>query len=205
MSQVCVIPDHNFGVALMTNSSPWGDLVYNIIKWRLFEEKCGLKRVDWNARYVSKLSTLILRYTARRQRELQAASPEYIFPAVPVDTTPVPISDAELCSTYTSGGLSLTVSKVVPRSDFPQLEALPHFPMMWGRVSVILAHRSGKVYDGCLEYTPLGQEGVKMHGKKMVVEVEVEGDTVRGLGIKGMIGAPVTRTGEAQADIYFAK
>jgi hypothetical protein len=189
----------------MTNSSPWGDLVYNIIKWRLFEEKCGLKRVDWNARYVPKLSMLILRFTARRQRELQAASPEYILPVIPVNSTPACIDDNELCGTYTSGGLSITVSKVVPRSAFPQLEALPHFPMMWGRVSIILAHRSGKVYDGCLEYTPLGQEGVKMYGKKMVVEVEVEGDKVRRLGIKGMIGAPVTRTGEARADIYFAK
>ena len=58
MSQVCVVPGADWGTALLVNAGPWGDLAYNIIKWRAFEEKFGLKEVDWNSRSVRSLSAL---------------------------------------------------------------------------------------------------------------------------------------------------
>lgn len=50
MSQVCIVPAMGWGIVLQVNSAPWGDLAYNIIKWRAFEEAFGLQRVDWDQR-----------------------------------------------------------------------------------------------------------------------------------------------------------
>jgi hypothetical protein len=51
MSRLCLVPSHRTGIFVAVNTSPWGEMVCDEIKFALLDDLIGVRPVDWHARF----------------------------------------------------------------------------------------------------------------------------------------------------------
>ncbi|KAJ7494033.1 beta-lactamase/transpeptidase-like protein, partial [Mycena latifolia] len=218
-SQITRFPADGVGIAVLTNDD-FGELMKEVIKFRILDEVFGLEPVDWNSRFKAELQAV---YAAAQ--------------STPAPTSAArPSSFAALQGTYRNRGYGRDIALCAPSAAAPHcvpaLAALNRtFPAAlagadlvwaWDRIElsyVTLAHVAGALFNATGWIAIDGPTGnasapVFTYGpavSAMVVEFGVENDTVAGFGIRGggfwgagdSVGEPKGNSVQARSEVWF--
>ncbi|KAJ7494024.1 hypothetical protein FB451DRAFT_1491612 [Mycena latifolia] len=191
-SQITRFPADGVGIAVLTNDD-FGELMREVIKFRILDEVFGLDLVDWNSKF---------------KAELQAV---YAGESMHAPTsTACPSSFSTLQGIYWNCGYGRAIALCAPSAaaphcapvlgalsrTFPAAVAAADLVWAWDRIElsyVTLAHVDGALFNATGWVAIDGPTGdasapVFTYGpavSAMVVEFGVENDTVAGFGIRG--------------------
>ncbi|KAJ6469361.1 beta-lactamase/transpeptidase-like protein [Mycena sanguinolenta] len=153
-SQITRFPNDNFGIAVLTNDDTFGDVLKEVVKFRVIDSVFGLDPVDWSARYQAVMA--------------EVEVPPSTTPAPANATQPLPTTalartyrnlgygaDIELCAVVNAGlGASHACKILVQQlnSTFPDQLVGMDLVWAWGNAGlgasyVGLTHFDGGVYN----------------------------------------------------------
>jgi hypothetical protein len=204
-SRLCIAPDQQLGIFLMTNSSPWGDMLQEEIKFHILQQSFGVPRANWRARLLAE----------KHKRLAEQSSRNASYLAKPTNALPPKVDASTLIGRYTSPGFhEWTIEGCHILNEPPsELHLLPWLPYLWGHVQPYIWHWSGHEYKMAWEFTfPPSVNNPPIMGSPVDIEVEVdESGTVKGFGIRGIWGAgkgvssPSGQSVQERAEMYFVK
>lgn len=206
MSRLCLIPSHKAGIFVAVNTSPWGEMVCDEIKFALLDNLIGVRPIDWHSRFTKQ------RENSLEQQDLAFGKfMSYTLPEAARLSKP---GRSLLVGNYRCPGFPpFRIRDENVLEHVPDLVQLPWLPFTWGEMQPFFCVQEQHI-GLCWRYTLREDdtEAVRfIFGLPTTFELNFFQEVLRGIGLRQIWGAgcgvesPCGETVSERAEMFLKK